>query len=253
MRKQQKLFVLTMTVILVVSLFASCASGGNGSPTNEGNGGLAQFSEPVKGQQMATIKVKDFGEIQFMLFPKAAPKGVENFVTHAKNGYYDGVVFHRIVKDFMIQGGDPDGTGMGGESIWGEGFGVEYDGSLRNFTGALAYANRNSPNTNQSQFFIVNAPPISEDDMTYYVKASKEEGGNSAVTFPREVQNKYKEIGGYPSLDGGYTVFGQLYKGQDVVDQIMNTETVMDDWGQEQSVPVTPVVIETVTIWEFGS
>ena len=85
-----------------------------------------QFSEPKKGETVAEIKIQDFGSIYVRFFEKEAPKAVENFTTHAKNGYYDGVTFHRIIDDFMIQGGDPTGTGRGGESIWGEDFEDEF-------------------------------------------------------------------------------------------------------------------------------
>ncbi|MBR2100671.1 MAG: peptidylprolyl isomerase, partial [Eubacterium sp.] len=77
----------------------------------------------------------------FILLPEAAPKAVENFTTHAKNGYYDGLIFHRVIKDFMIQGGDPNGTGMGGESIWGAPFEDEFSLDARNYYGALSMAN----------------------------------------------------------------------------------------------------------------
>ena len=77
----------------------------------------SQLRKPQAGDITATMKTT-MGEIQILLFPDAAPKAVENFTTHAKNGYYDGLIFHRVIPDFMIQGGDPTGTGMGGESIW---------------------------------------------------------------------------------------------------------------------------------------
>ncbi|MEG0753290.1 MAG: peptidylprolyl isomerase [Angelakisella sp.] len=94
------------------------------------------------------------GDIEIMLFPEEAPKAVENFITHAKAGYYDNLIFHRVIDNFMIQGGDPNGTGTGGESIWGEAFEDEFSDSLHNFRGALSMAN-SGPNTNGSQFFIV--------------------------------------------------------------------------------------------------
>ena len=81
----------------------------------------SQLRKPQAGDITATMKTT-MGEIQILLFPDAAPKAVENFTTHAKNGYYDGLIFHRVIPDFMIQGGDPTGTGMGGESIWGKHF-----------------------------------------------------------------------------------------------------------------------------------
>ncbi|MBE0514469.1 peptidylprolyl isomerase [Sulfurimonas sp.] len=97
------------------------------------------------------------GTIELRLFLSIAPLAVENFLTHVKNGYYDGVVFHRIIRDFMIQGGDPTGTGRGGESIWGEDFKDEFTNKVFDRSGILAMANR-GPHTNGSQFFITTAP-----------------------------------------------------------------------------------------------
>lgn len=233
MRKRQKLFMFTMAAVLIVSLLAGCSQ----------SKALVQFSDPKEGQPIATISVKDYGDIKVMLFPEIAPKGVENFITHAKNGYYNGVKFHRVVNDFMIQGGDPEGTGMGGESIWGEGFDVEYDGSLRNFSGALAYANRGA-GTNGSQFYIVSTGPVSSKEMSAAIE------NNTAVKYPDEVKAKYEEIGGSPSLDGDFTVFGQVIEGLDVVQSIMKTETDWDGFGFEQSVPVNDVIIESITVTE---
>jgi len=94
------------------------------------------------------------GTIELELRPDLAPKTVENFATHIKNGYYNGIIFHRIIKNFMIQGGDPTGTGRGGESIWGKSFEDEFTTKAQfNRTGVLAMANA-GPNTNGSQFFI---------------------------------------------------------------------------------------------------
>lgn len=108
----------------------------------------------------AVIKT-NMGDMTFELNETAAPKAVENFSTHAKNGYYDGLIFHRIIKDFMIQGGDPTGTGCGGESIWGKAFEDEFSLDARNYYGALSMAN-SGPNTNGSQFFIVQAKDVPE-------------------------------------------------------------------------------------------
>ena len=98
------------------------------------------------------------GKIVFKLFPKQAPKTVENFIGLVNKGYYNGVIFHRIIKDFMIQGGDPTGTGRGGESIWGKSFEDEFSPKLKfDRPGLLAMAN-SGPNTNGSQFFITTVP-----------------------------------------------------------------------------------------------
>ena len=106
----------------------------------------------VKGPQ-ATIKT-NLGEIKIQLFEKQAPKTVNNFIQLAEKGYYDGVIFHRVIPDFMIQGGDPTGTGRGGKSIYGKAFEDEFSDQLFNFTGALSRANAGQ-NTNGSQFIIV--------------------------------------------------------------------------------------------------
>ena len=121
-----------------------------------------QLSAPQKGDTLAVMHT-NMGDIKIKLFPEKAPKTVENFVTHSKNGYYNGLKFHRVINDFMIQGGDPRGNGTGGESIWGGSFKDEFDPELHNLRGALSMAN-SGPNTNGSQFFIVhNSPPISEE------------------------------------------------------------------------------------------
>lgn len=97
------------------------------------------------------------GIIELELFPEVAPLAVENFTTHVKNGYYNGLIFHRIIKDFMIQGGDPSGTGRDGESIWKKDFKDEFTNKMFDRAGVLAMANR-GPHTNGSQFFITTAP-----------------------------------------------------------------------------------------------
>lgn len=103
------------------------------------------------------------GTIKVRLFPQFAPKTVENFVTLAQRGYYDNTKFHRVIKDFMIQGGDPSGTGAGGTSIWDGPFEDEVNDILHNFNGALSMANSGN-NTNGSQFFIVqNSQPQTEE------------------------------------------------------------------------------------------
>lgn len=103
-----------------------------------------------KDGKKAVIKTNR-GDMTFVLLDEVAPKAVENFITHAKNGYYDGLIFHRVIQDFMIQGGDPTGTGCGGASIWGKPFEDEFALDARNYYGALSMAN-SGPGTNGSQF-----------------------------------------------------------------------------------------------------
>lgn len=184
------------------------------------------------GDTLATIKT-NMGEIKIKLFPAEAPKTVENFTTHAKNGYYDGLIFHRVIKDFMIQGGDSTGTGMGGESIWGHSFEDEFDVKLHNIKGALSMANA-GPNTNGSQFFIVQADSV-PGNMLHQMKEMPE-------SFPEDIVKAYEEKGGTPWLDFRHTVFGQVVEGIDVVDNIANVEVGTADK------PLDDVIIETITV-----
>lgn len=191
-----------------------------------------QLRAPQSGDTLAVIKT-NMGDIKIKLFPEEAPKTVENFTTHAKNGYYNGVIFHRVIKDFMIQGGDPDGTGMGGESIWGRSFADEFDPSLHNLRGALSMANA-GPNTNGSQFFIVQANTVPAN-MLSQMKQMPE-------SFPESTVKAYAELGGTPWLDFRHTVFGQVVEGMDVVDSIAAVKVGPNDK------PVESVVIETIEI-----
>ncbi|WP_203180965.1 peptidylprolyl isomerase [Lactiplantibacillus pentosus] len=177
----------------------------------------------------ATIKT-NFGDIEVQLFPKQAPKSVENFVGLAKKGYYDGIIFHRVIPEFMIQGGDPTGTGMGGESLWGKPFEDEFSPEVFNLRGALSMANA-GPNTNGSQFFIVQKPQLD---------AGMDEQMKQAG-YPEEIVTAYGN-GGTPWLDFRHTVFGAVSDGMDIVDKIAATKTGMQDK------PVKDVVIETIAI-----
>ncbi len=178
---------------------------------------MLNFNDPAQAKASAVIKT-NHGNIKVMLFPEAAPKAVENFVTHAKNGYYDGIIFHRVIKDFMIQGGDPLGKGFGGESIWGEPFEDEFSLEALNFKGALSMAN-SGPGTNGSQFFIVQAGSVDPR-----LVAQMEDAG-----YPAEAIEKYKEVGGTPWLDFRHTVFGQVVEGLEVVDEIAAVKVGMND------------------------
>lgn len=197
---------------------------------------MYQLELPVKGETVAVMHTT-MGDISLRLFPEKAPKAVENFVTHAKNGYYNGLIFHRVINDFMIQGGDPTGTGCGGESIWGKPFEDEFDLTLRNFRGALSMANA-GPGTNGSQFFIVQCREV-HPSLIEQMKQLADRG------FPEEVTTAYAENGGTPHLDFRHTVFGQVFAGMDVVDTIAAVKTGAQDK------PVTDVVIESVDVMEY--
>ncbi len=155
-------------------------------------------TEVVTDKKEDTIVVLETnqGKVEIKLFPKIAPLAVENFVTHTKNGYYNGLIFHRVIKDFMIQGGDPTGTGTGGESIWKEDFADEFSPNVVfDRPMLLAMANR-GPKTNGSQFFIT-------------TKAT-------------------------PWLNGRHTIFGEVVAGQDVVRKIENTKVGRGDKPVEE-------------------
>lgn len=172
----------------------------------------------------------NYGDITVQLFPEQAPKTVENFVTLARRGYYDGVNFHRVIADFMIQGGDPTGTGAGGESAFGEPFADEFSKKLFNLRGALSMANV-GPNTNGSQFFIVQNQHLSPE-----MNVQMEVAG-----YPKKVIEAYAN-GGTPWLDFHHTVFGQVIAGMDVVDQIAACATDAQDKPQQD------VTIQTVKV-----
>jgi len=150
-----------------------------------------QTIPPKKGDLVASIETS-MGVIKFKLFPEKASKTVENFKLLAEKNYYDGIIFHRVIDDFMIQTGDPTGTGKGGESAFGESFEDEFSPDLKNIQGAVSMAN-SGPNTNGSQFFIV------------------------------------QKRGGTSWLDNKHSVFGQVFEGMDVVNKIAKVEKGAND------------------------
>lgn len=190
-------------------------------------------TESVKcGDTVATIHTT-MGDIKVKLFPQQAPKAVENFVTHAKCGYYDGIIFHRVIKDFMIQGGDPTATGMGGESIWGKSFEDEFDVRLHNIRGSLSMANA-GPSTNGSQFFIVQADTVPSNMLSQMADIPE--------SYPADTVEDYKNLGGTPWLDFRHTVFGQVVDGMQTVDEIAATQVGANDK------PVIDIAINSIEI-----
>ena len=186
--------------------------------------------QPTENDKKVIMKTNK-RDITIRLFPDMAPKTVENFLGLAESGYYDGIIFHRVIDNFMIQGGDPTGTGMGGSSIWGDSFEDEFSMNLFNLNGALSMANA-GPNTNGSQFFIVTAKEV---PMT--MLAQLEAGG-----WPKEIVEAYAANGGTPWLDQKHTVFGQVEAGMDTVHAIEGVKKGAQDK------PVEDVVIESITI-----
>ena len=196
-----------------------------------------QMEEPNEGDQIAIFHVKGYGDITVKFFENIAPKAVENFVTHAKEGYYNGVIFHRVMNEFMIQGGDPLGTGYGGESIWGKGFEEELSVDALPYRGALCMASSGTGTSSLgSQFYIVQAHYRSQMEsymknygLDNFIEAWKNYGGDLA------------DLVGY----GQYTTFGQVIDGMDVVDKIATVETNSKDK------PLSDVVIESIEITTY--
>lgn len=199
----------------------------------KGDGKMSQFPQLNEVNEMnplVTVHTNQ-GDFTLELFPEVAPKTVENFITHAKNGYYDGVIFHRVIEDFMIQGGDPTGTGMGGESIYGRTFEDEFSREAFNLYGTLSMANA-GPNTNGSQFFIVTAKQVPAQ----MLKQLKDGG------WPEEIVEEYAKVGGTPWLDHRHTVFGRVIEGMDVVLKIEGVKR------NAQDRPLEDVVIESMDV-----
>ena len=178
------------------------------SSTQTEAGKVLNFTAPEKGEEIAVLTIKDYGDIKIKLFPEEAEKGVENFTGLAKDGYYDNLIFHRVINDFMIQGGDPNGDGTGGPgyAIRGEfsSNGVEND--LSHVRGVLSMARSSANDSAGSQFFIMHA------DSDY--------------------------------LDGNYAAFGMVLGGLDTVDVIASVPTDSNDKPRTEQVMRT-VYVET--------
>ena len=200
--------------------------------------GLAQFNNPDKDSEVAILHTTA-GDIGVMFFPQYAPKAVENFLTHAKDGYYDGISFHRVIEDFMIQGGSSDSRHAPKETAVGmSNPGYTIEAEIR----PLSMANSGT-NTNGSQFFIVQASSCPSQLIDSMKAVAEQDGGES---YSEAVIAKYQEVGGTPWLDYKHSVFGQVFSGMDIVDEIVaqakNTdENGMVDEGER-------VLIESITV-----
>ncbi|MGO2890590.1 peptidylprolyl isomerase [Enterococcus devriesei] len=242
---QLKKVMISASLVLALGLFTACKSDSATNDTKESSAkttessvnlnkvALPQLDNKVTDDEYLVELVTTEGNVKIKLFPKQAPKAVENFVKHAKDGYYKDTPFHRVIKDFMIQGGDPKGDGTGGESIWKKGFKTETSNQLYNIRGALSMARAESRSSNGSQFFIV----TNKEDVS---------DGLAIQYYPEKIIDAYKK-GGAPQLDGEYTVFGQVTEGMDVVDKIADGE-VKDGGSGEKSTPTNPVKVSEVKV-----
>lgn len=302
--KAMRLLALLMAAALAVPVLSGCSNGTttDGGDESTDNGDIAlnevetvytdkdygfQLEKPTAGDTIAVMHTS-MGNISLRLFPEAAPKAVENFTTHAKEGYYNGLIFHRVMDDFMIQGGDPKGNGTGGESIWGEPFEDEFDQKLLNLRGSLSMANSGA-NTNGSQFFINQAPAssfsgkdqfVSQEELyksedfqtqvsayyrqnesqlkstykswTDYYQALLLQLAPVASMVPDEVWTLYEQNGGNIHLDGAWRSSG----GHTVFGQVFEGMDVVDAIAKvetdDNNKPLEDVVINSIEITEYA-
>ncbi len=253
--------------IVAAGMIMMFSLAGCGDDKIEGNLSEVKYNPDEEGVY-AVINVKDFGEITCKLFPKAAPKSVERFIEFAERGYYDNRTIHRVIKNYLIQGGSLNGDGSDGNIPESQYVPVETSDQTYNFYGALCFAS--SKNGSYAQFYIVNnnKPPhidtivetisgqladeafsarlTPEDKEKYenYIKSLKE--------IKPEVKEKYEKVGGNFELDGTSTVFGQVIKGFDVLQAISSVEVVsgnkIDDKKETPSKPIDSITIETIEI-----
>ena len=189
--------ILISGVLLSVLSLVGCSS----------NNKTTDVTSP-KESPVATISIKDFGDVEVELYPNIAPNTVNNFISLANSGFYDGTTFHRVIKDFMIQGGDPEGTGMGGPgySIKGEFSANGVVNDLAHTDGVISMARSYDNDSAGSQFFIMTSDS--------------------------------------PHLDGQYAAFGKVIDGMDVVYEVENTETGANDMPIE-TVTIESVKVDT--------
>lgn len=222
--KIKRLLILLLSVVMIMTLFSGCGKKtSQESQRNEGKQSESEKQDEQESKEQSEqaaehvkvqIEMEDGGTMIFELYPEYAPKTVANFVKLVNEGFYDGLTFHRIVKGFMIQGGDPNGDGTGGsdETIPGEfaanGF---TQNTLSHTYGVISMARSKSYDSASSQFFIMNAD--------------------------------------YPKLDGKYAAFGKLIEGSETLDAISDTAVEKNDFG-EVSKPVEPVVIKSIRVIE---
>lgn len=288
----KKIISIILTCFMIFS-FAACSKNSNNENSSQDNQNTAsnssttqhenvkkgvsgyQLNPPEDNDDVAIVHTTK-GDICIRFFPEEAPKAVENFLTHAKNGYYNGLTFHRVIKNFMIQTGDPEGTGAGGESIWQKDFEDEFCDYLLNIPGSVAMANSGA-NTNGSQFFINQSNDVNPidwealqktyDDLSAQLEEMKKEYTEQEIAqvinryynsfcnpslMSQETKNIYEKYGGNYFLDGafntqrrGHTVFGQVYQGLDTVNIIAQVET------DDNSKPKEEIKITSIEVMKY--
>lgn len=201
--------------------------------------GIRNFELPEIGEEIAVLTIRDYGKVRIRLFPDETAKGTENFKKLVQSGYYDELIFHRVVDGFVIQGGDPKGNGTGGVDAWGssEGFAQTISKNLCHVTGAVAYA-IGDDKLNKSQFYIVTGQELDSD---YFGQLRTQYNR----IFAPAIEELYLKTGGQPFLDGGYEIFGQVFDGLEYCQAIQKVAV------DENSKPKSAVVIEKAEITEY--
>ncbi|CUP64847.1 peptidyl-prolyl isomerase [Clostridium baratii] len=188
-------FITILTIFAVLSISIVGCSNSKANEKSKGDNTSKQTEEKIdeKDLPVVTIKVKDYGTMKGVLYPNKAPNTVNNFIALANSGFYDNLTFHRVIKDFMIQGGDPEGNGTGGPgySIKGEFSSNGFDNDLKHTEGVLSMARARDKDSGGSQFFI-----MTKDS---------------------------------PHLDGDYAAFGKITEGLDVLHKIEDVKTDSND------------------------
>ena len=260
-----KSLITKATTLLMAAAIVVTASGCQGRAPVDNTAEISINQGDILAEM--TIQIgEETGKIRFKLFPDVAPKGVENFVTLAENGYYDGKTIHRVIEDFMIQGGSLRGDGAGGTTANKVDVPRETNDRMRAYYGALGYAE--SATGINSQFFIVNnkkpfdisktaaniksdleeyADRLSEEDKKYY-----EDYLAALNSVSDEVKQKYLSDGGSFSIDGKYTIFGQCIEGFEFLDKISQVEVSsgneIDDRVGVDSKPTVSITIKKIVI-----
>lgn len=266
--------------IISCLLAAGCVLSLAGCRKKSPSGNVSNEITISDGDKIADIVIEDYGTISVKLFPDLAPNAVDNFIKLSESGYYDGLKIHYVAKDECIRGGSLNGDGTGGTALINEEgvFGVETNESARNFYGAVGYV-ADPYGLNTATFYMVNnkktidikqysADLIRTEATNFADQKEGLEEGDPMIEFLNyqetyyntladmigkasdDVVKKYAEKGGNPLWDGGYTVFGQVYAGFDVLDKLSGVDVVMGREGKLTK-PKTEIIIESVTITEY--
>lgn len=226
-----------LSLILIVSLcfcLVSCGKKKEEGGKEQEVYPVSQLNGPKKGDTIVTI-VTDMGTIRAVIFDDLVPDTARNFIGLAESGYYDGMIIHKVIKDFVMQFGDKTLKGDGGDSFAGPGVAPHFRDDLHSYTGSLgmvAYPD----GLEYSQFFIIAGSTVSDEYIAEMQKAG----------YKQEVIDAFKKVGGQPGFDYVYTVFGQVYEGLDIVTAIASQEA--DKYNR----PKKDMIVKTVSISSYS-